>query len=117
MPESRLIPIFKALSSPTRFLLPGTSFAHTRSYLSSNERDFLKKQLIFDPFIAIERTSKVLMGFNSNLTGESSQDLSGLLAELNYFGRSESWVSAKVADELPDIQWNCIPGSSKTSEL
>jgi CRISPR-associated protein Csb2 len=115
-PETRLISILKALSPPARFLLPHTAFAHTRSYLSSNERDFLKKQLIFDPFIAIERNEKILMGFDSNLTGESSQDLSDLLTELNYFGRSESWVSAKVAGETPNIEWNCIPVSSETSD-
>ena len=115
-PESRLIPILEALSSPARFLLPSASFAHTRSYLSSNERDFLKKQLIFDPFIVIERNAKVLMGFDFNLSVESTQDLGELLAELNYFGRSESWVSVKVASELPKIEWNCIPVAPETSD-
>lgn len=111
-PEERVLPLLQALSALPMFFLPSATAAHTRSYLSSNEKDPLKKQLVFDAFVALHRNDRVLMGFDSDLTSDSLQDLGSLLEELNYFGRSESWVQAKVDDHLSDYEWNCMPLSS-----
>jgi len=107
-PEERVQPLLKALSFPPEYYLPPASVAHTRSFLSSNERDPTKKQLIFDAFVALDRNATVLMSLNGGLTFDSVQDLETLLQELNYFGRSESWVRARVAKKENDIEWNCV---------
>ena len=113
--EERVKCLLEALSAPVRFYLPPASAAHTRSYLSSNERDPLSKQLIFDAFVVLDRQSRVLMGYECDLSPESIYDLSSLLEELNYFGRSESWVRATVAEEIPDVEWNSIPAPGNTA--
>jgi CRISPR-associated protein Csb2 len=115
-PDSRMRPILRALSAPVRFLLPDALYAHTRSFLSSNERDPSGKQLVFDPFIALDQGAKVLMGFDSDLPEESKRDLAVLLSELNYLGRSESWVLAYLGTASSPSEWNCIPVDSEFSQ-
>lgn len=114
-PAERVEPLLKALSIPPFFNLPEASAAHTRSFLSSNERDPTKKQLVFDAFVALEHYDKVLMGFDCVLGSESIKDLESILEELNYLGRSESWVRASVVKELEDITWNCLPISDDST--
>ena len=111
-PEERMLPVLEALSAVHLSCLPPVSAAHTRSYLSSNERDPSKKQLVFDAFVALAHDEKVYMGFEYELASVSTQDLKALLDELNYFGRSESWVKAKVINEMSEVEWNCVPLST-----
>ncbi len=113
--EERVKCLLEALSAPVRFYLPPASAAHTRSYLSSNEKDPLSKQLIFDAFVALDRQAKVLMGYECDLAPEAIHDLSALLEELNYFGRSESWVCAKVEEEITYVEWNSISVPNDTA--
>ncbi len=80
-----------------------------RSYLSSNEPDPSRKQLVFDPFVALDRGASIMAGFEKNFAPPILEDLNDLLAELNYFGRSESWIRAGLAQEGSKIVWNCIP--------
>jgi len=76
-PESRIEPIFAALASePPVFYLPAASASHTRSYLSQNDKNAEKKQLIFDAFVAVERGSSLLMMWpNTDLSADQSDDL------------------------------------------
>jgi CRISPR-associated protein Csb2 len=108
-----VLPILKALSVPPVYHLPPASAAHTRSFLSSNEKDPSKKQLIFDAFAVIERNEKVVMGLNSGLTSGPLNSLIELLSELNYLGRSESWVRVSVAESKNDYRWNCLPATGE----
>ncbi len=114
--QERMQPLLEALSSVPVFFLPPATAAHTRSFLSSNQRDPSKKQLVFDAFVALDRSVEVLMGFHSDLTSDSIEDLGTLLKELNYFGRSESWVRAKVLKNGNGVEWNCVPLSSGSSK-
>ena len=97
-------------SSPPRFLLPAASVSHTRSFLSKNEEDLTQKTLIFDGFVAVSPRSGVLTAW-PGLTLDSAvvADLDELLSVVNYLGRSESWVSARVLTGVTDAAWNCIP--------
>ncbi len=112
--EERVEPLLQALSGPAHFLLPPTTVAHTRSFLSSNTKDPNDKQLIFDAYVVLEQDAKVLMGFNCDLEAASLRDLNSLLEELNYLGRSESWVRSRIVRSASEIDWNCRPvtGSS-----
>lgn len=107
-PEERVLAVLEILSGRALFSLPPALPAHTRSYLSSNKRDPSEKQLIFDAFVAVTHDAKTLIGFEADPSPEVLRDLDTLLKELNYLGRSESWVQAKVTDLSPAPDWNCV---------
>jgi len=110
-PAERVEPILQALCEPPKFLLPPATASHTRSYLNSNQKDPFAQQLIFDAFVVTDRNSKLLLGVETDLPQEKVGDLNELLEELNYLGRSESWVKAQVVVREPDVEWNCFPVS------
>lgn len=112
-PGSRVEPIFAALASePPVFHLPAASASHTRSYLSQNEENTEKKQLIFDTFVAVERGSSLLMMWpNTDLSADLRGDLDRMLGLMNYIGRSESWVAARICSSINGIKWNCAPNN------
>lgn len=109
--EDRVKPLLNALAAPARFFLPPAVSAHTRSYLSSNQKDASKKQLIFDAFLALDKSHTVMVGFDAEIDGGEFQDLARLLEGLNYLGRSESWVEAGLSEDA-DAEWNCFPVSN-----
>jgi len=106
-PRERVEPVLEALSVPPVYHLPPTTTAHTRSYLSSNQRDREKKQLIFDAFVVLSKDEKVRIGFDQELSPESMEDLDELLSEMNYLGRSESWIRLGLLTGQPEMPWNC----------
>ncbi|KUG21228.1 hypothetical protein ASZ90_009022 [hydrocarbon metagenome] len=110
-PESRVEPIFTALASePPIFCLPEASASHTRSFLSQNDKNVEKKQLIFDAFVVVDRDSSLLMMWpNVELTEDRRGDLDQMLGLMNYLGRSESWVAARLHSDIQGIKWNCAP--------
>lgn len=109
-PESRVLPILHLLSSPVLFHLPDATAGHTRAYLHSNLKDPEKKQLVFDPFVIMDRNTAVYMGFETEAPEEISSDLDALLNTLNFFGRSESWIKARIASVTAPL-WNCVPSA------
>ena len=111
-PQERVEPLLRGMSGPANFLLPPATAAHTRSYLSSNTRNPNDKQLIFDAFVVFDPDARVFVGFDSDLETSSLQDLNTLLEELNYLGRSEAWVRARVVQPPSGIEWNCPPAAS-----
>jgi CRISPR-associated protein Csb2 len=114
-PEARMTALLEALSATPSYYLPPATASHTRSYLSSNQPDTEKKQLIFDAFVAVERDRQVLVGFDSELEPGLRSDLEELLEELNYLGRSESWVRAKLVSNGSQEGWNCFPSSAASA--
>ena len=108
-PDERVEPVLKALCALPSFYLTPASASHTRSYLNSNQRDTFAQQLIFDAFVAVDKEEKLLMGLESELSDQALSDLNELLAEMNYLGRSESWVSCRAIADGHNVQWNCFP--------
>ncbi len=117
-PENRIEPIFAALASePPVFYLPAASASHTRSYLSQNDKNVEKKQLIFDAFVVVEKGSNLLMMWpNTDLGVGQRDDLDQMLSLMNYLGRSESWVAARLCSDIKGISWNCAPNSGSNSK-
>lgn len=113
-PAERVEPILQALTVPPKFLLPPASAAHTRSYLNSNKKKQSAQQLIFDAFAVVDRKAPLVMGFDCALPSKSVEDLNALLEQLNYLGRSESWISARCSERRRDIAWNCVASSGET---
>lgn len=106
LPEGSVRTVLEALaSSPPQFKLPPAAAAHTRSYLSANAEDPTKKNLVFDPFLVFDRPHQCLLSWpDVQLSAEDRGTLSVLLGNLNYLGRSESWVEAEVCDGWGDGQ-------------
>jgi CRISPR-associated protein Csb2 len=106
-----------ALAGPPRFRLPRASASHTRSFLSTNDRDPSKKQLIFDAFVVVDPRESLWIGWpDANPGSVQEQVLDAMLRSLQYLGRSESWVSARIARGVNAVEWNCTPFPGPSSE-
>lgn len=109
-PEDRVAGILEILASaPPSYCIPSAAVSHTKSYLSQNERNPAAKTAIFDGFVALSPRSVALMGWpDAELDAAASADLQELLSLLNYLGRSESWVAARLVANDRHIDWNCF---------
>lgn len=107
--NERLEAAIAPLAAPCELELPPASTGHTRSFLSSNDRDASKKQKIFDAFVVVERGARVVFCFDAVVSLATRQDLVALASELPYLGRAESWVSARVLDDERDVVVNAFP--------
>jgi len=87
-----------AKSAP-EFKLPAAVATHTRSYLSANAKDPSDKNLVFDPFLVFDRPHDVYICWPElDLSADERGTLTVLLENLNYLGRSESWIDASLWD-------------------
>lgn len=109
--DARLLEVIKIFETPPLFRLPPASVSHTRSFLSSNKKDTSKKQKIFDAFVVLKKQEQVLMFFDCQVPEQTRSDLNKLLSEMNYLGRSESWVKAEIINDQGSISPNCFPVS------
>jgi CRISPR-associated protein Csb2 len=98
VPEAAVEELLRALAEEApSYQLPKAMASHTRSYLNSNTFDPTEKSLIFDAFVAMAPGASLFMTWgNVELTAAQSAVLARLLNGLNYLGRSESWVEARV---------------------
>lgn len=79
--------------------------AHTRHYMPINGRN---PALVFDAFARLSPDAPVVFGWPGLTLMQAEQDLlDALLAALGYFGRAESWVSARR--EAWPHGFNCLP--------
>lgn len=110
-PEGRVEAVFSELTrKPPLFILPEANASHTRSYLSQNKEDITRKQLIFDAFVIVPPDSPVKIVWPDVVLPENKiRDLDAMLFCLNYLGRSESWIEAKVSTEVNSGKYNCAP--------
>lgn len=115
--SSRIERILGALSEPPYFHLPPAATSHTRSFLSSNKQDPTAKQKIFDAFVVVEPSAPLYALFQADLDAEDRSILALLLNHINYLGRSESWIDAKLLDVVPDVTWNCRPLWTNSTHL
>ena len=109
--EPRVQRLLSAISSsaPSYFLPPATA-SHTRSFLSKNEEDPQSRTLIFDGFVVLSPRAAVLIGWpDIFLDAAAAEDLDELLSLLNYLGRSESWIQARLLRGVAVGDWNCLP--------
>jgi CRISPR-associated protein Csb2 len=111
--EQRVAELLEALASaPPSYRIPPAAVSHTKSYLSQNERNPAAKTAIFDGFVALSPRSTLLMGWPEvQLDAAKCTDLDELLSQLNYLGRSESWIGVRVVEGVRDVDWNCRPAA------
>jgi len=122
-PESRVRPILEELATELpRFHLPPARAAHTRAFLSENQRDVSKRQPVFDAFVVLSPAEPVVVCWpHASLSARATSDLDELLGLMNYLGRSESWVEGRLSPNADHVRWNCDPanasGADEHSEL
>lgn len=108
--------VLSLLAGRPRFSLPPVSTMAVKCYLDQNQKE-LDKQPVLDAFVCMEKHAALYMELPQDASEESLNLLAELVTELNYLGRSESWVSARLCDTLPaDRVWNCIPAAPSDQE-
>lgn len=109
LPEDTVERVLRALATPPCYRLPLARASHTRSYLSQNDEDPTNKKLVFDGFVVVDRGSTIEVAWpRVSLEAAEANVAARLFGSLDYLGRSESWVRARIVDDRP-INWNCVP--------
>ncbi|MDG7036199.1 MAG: type I-U CRISPR-associated protein Cas5/Cas6 [Nitrososphaerota archaeon] len=108
-PPERVEPVLRmlALEHPI-YQLPRYKEACIRTFQKKpvpKTDNYRPSDLIFDPFVSVDPLDKAVMAWSlsliqERLTQQSIMDLRELLSLMNYFGRSESWVSATLVYPL-----------------
>jgi CRISPR-associated protein Csb2 len=111
LPEATVAELFRTLSEEApRFALPTATASHTRSYLNSNTEDPTDKSLIFDAFVAVNPGESCYLTWpNVELPAQQRETLERLLGSLNFVGRSESWVEARLFEGEVRAAIRCEP--------
>ena len=110
-PGERVIPILSALSSENPvFSLPPYSMHSVPIYQDTNTGDPSGGALVFDSFVMMNSGDAVYAKWEGvSLSRQQLSDLAELLSMIDYLGRTESWVDITLADDSPDLEWNCVP--------
>ncbi|QGJ70643.1 Type I-U CRISPR-associated protein Cas5/Cas6 [Planctomycetales bacterium 10988] len=110
VPEAEMEAIIKALSSLPHYRLPEALTGHARYYMPA-ENDKLTK--IFDAFVALPDSEPVIAVWpDAELNEDQKKYLSQLLTSLQYLGRAESWVEAKLSNQKDEC-CNVFPLNSE----
>jgi len=98
--ESDMLGLFTKLASPPSFVLPPATTGHSRHYMPWFKKGPDDKTLVFDAFVALNKTADVVAVWPDEiLTAEQRDILSRLVEHLGFFGRSESWCDGRLLDE------------------
>ena len=96
--EGNIEALLTALASrPPSFRLPPATLGHTRHYMPLGSTDANKRTKVFDAFVVLDPRQEVVFHWETvSLAPGPSQALDLLLSQLGYFGRAESWCSARA---------------------
>ena len=96
----RLEAVLAAVAEPVRIVAPAARPSHIRFYQrQANKKKPFERQKILDPFVVLDPQAPVQMQFAGEPAAGVLDDLAALLDVLDYFGRSESWVMARLRRE------------------
>lgn len=111
-PEPARSLLLKLAAVAPRYSLPSATGAHSRHYMPTAEfKDGRERTtMVFDTWAQIDG-GELAITWDVDLDAEQGATLQELVAGLNYLGRSESWVQARVATpaESAAVQHNCQP--------
>ncbi|RLK48720.1 CRISPR-associated protein Csb2 [Alkalispirillum mobile] len=112
-PVEQLDALIEALSHklPT-YRLPPAIRAHSRHYMPQGRLKGGREDtsLIFDAFARLSPEAELIVDWSVSLTDEQRSLLDGLLGDLGFLGRAESWVEARLLD-APNETPNCRPSA------
>lgn len=112
-PESLLDSLVRKLAAtPPAYFLPPATLAHTRHYMPVREGRADKPVLIFDAFVRVHPTDRLVVMWPAEVTLEDRETaiLEALLRDMAFLGRAEGWVEAKRLSDW-DGETNCAPGT------
>ncbi len=99
------------LAGTPRMVVPPSSHMAVKCYLDQNKKD-VDKQPVIDAFMCVAKAAPLYVELPKDASEASLNLLNMLASELNYLGRSESWIAAKTLSGLPNgTIWNCEPGA------
>ncbi|HUJ08793.1 MAG TPA: type I-U CRISPR-associated protein Csb2 [Verrucomicrobiae bacterium] len=106
--------LLHALITPPQLSLPLASASHTRHYMPWFKKGPADKTLVFDTFVSLTREASVVMLWpETTLPARQRDQLAKLLSHLNFFGRAESWCSARLLSDGEAVEKlsvvNCCP--------
>ncbi|MCC5836087.1 MAG: type I-U CRISPR-associated protein Cas5/Cas6 [Opitutales bacterium] len=112
--EHAMRELLTILCEAPEFFLPPATFGHTRHYMPWYKKGPGDKTLVFDSFVAVEKSAPVRIFWpNVDLTQTQRGILDELLPLLGTLGRAESWCEGKLLtpDETASVQSriNCRP--------
>lgn len=111
-PEMARALILKLASNLPNYALPPTSGAHSRHYMPMTDFKAGRERtgLVFDTWAQVEQGELAVRWDVPLSTGEMAL-LAELAEQLNYLGRSESWVCVRLASqsEVSAMAFNCLP--------
>jgi len=111
--EDTMRSLIVALSSSPRCFLPPATTGHTRHYMPIVEGKNEKTTKIFDTFIQLGESARVLMAWDWNLSPEQHGAFNLLAERLVYLGRSESLVTAALVESDVGVEFNAWPLSEE----
>lgn len=105
--------LIEALSDelPT-YRLPPAIRAHSRHYMPQGRFKAGREDtsLIFDAFARVDPEADLVVDWPVSLADEQHSLLTGLVRDLGFLGRAESWVEARLLD-APEDEPNCRPSA------
>ena len=111
-PETARALILKLASVLPSYTLPPASGAHSRHYMPMTDLKAGRERtgLVFDTWAQVEQ-GELAVHWDVPLSTDETTLLAELAARLNYLGRSESWVCARLASasEVSSVCFNCQP--------
>jgi len=97
--ESLMPSILAKLTALPLVSLPPASLGHTRHYMP--RRGPQDRTLVFDAFVTLAPKTEVVFLWPTVILDTSEEEMLQLvLSQLVYFGRAESWCSARLSHEL-----------------
>ncbi|MFP4131494.1 MAG: type I-U CRISPR-associated protein Csb2 [Thiohalospira sp.] len=92
------------------YALPPAIRAHSRHYMPQGgfRNGQPETSLVFDAFARLEPTAELVAHWPVSLTEEQRELLDGLLGDLGFLGRAESWVEARLLDGWAG-EPDCVP--------
>lgn len=102
--------IDKLASVAPSYKLPDITAAHTRHYMPYIEGKNQKTTLVWDTFANVGN-GELLIHWPCELTSDETALLAALAHNLNYLGRSESWVEAELVPDASILleSFNAMP--------
>lgn len=109
--EDKVQSILSELLEAPKYRLPPASLAHTRHYMPWDkdwpQKREASKTMVFNTFVAVSKDEPVIVCWpNAELDEEHRALLSGILGNVSYLGRSESWCSLELVEDDAVFAYN-----------
>src|SRR6266568_1707158 len=86
-------------AQPPRVWLPPARASHTRSFLRQGGEKESDKSLVFDGFVVVDPSARVVFEWDEVLVELLAQTCDQLLRGVQYLGRSEAWAELRLRAE------------------